>query len=93
MIITKLLLGAALVGTVVSGGIALDAASAPEANAAACYGSVSTWKGKNNSCSSARHWDAIKNSNAKYGAWVGRAQWSQQSACWANVVSYGMTAK
>ena len=91
--ITKFVLGAAIIGTVVSGGIALDVAKAPEAKAAACYGSVSIWKGKNNTCSSARHWDAIKNSNAKYGAWVGKAKWSQQNACWVNVVSYGMTAR
>jgi hypothetical protein len=91
--ITKFVLGAAIIGTVVSGGIALDVARAPEAKAAACYGSVSMWKGKNNTCSSARHWDAIKNSNAKYGAWVGKGKWSQQNACWANVVSYGMTAR
>lgn len=91
--ITKFVLGAAIIGTVVSGGIALDIAKAPEAKAAACYGSVSIWKGKNNTCSSARHWDAIKNSNAKYGAWVGKGKWSQQNACWANVVSYGMTAR
>ncbi|MBF4582901.1 hypothetical protein ITJ54_09500 [Curtobacterium sp. VKM Ac-2865] len=91
--ISKFVLGAAVIGTVVSGGIALDIAKAPEAKAAACYGSVSIWKGKNNTCSSARHWDAIKNSNAKYGAWVGKGKWSQQNACWANVVSYGMTAR
>ncbi|MBF4589332.1 hypothetical protein [Curtobacterium sp. VKM Ac-1395] len=91
--ITKFVLGAAIIGTVVSGGIALDVVRAPEAKAAACYGSVSIWKGKNNTCSSARHWDAIKNSNAKYGAWVGKGKWSQQNACWANVVSYGMTAR
>jgi hypothetical protein len=91
--ITKFVLGAAIIGTVVSGGIALDVARAPEAKAAACYGSVSIWKGKNNTCSSARHWDAIKNSNAKYGAWVGKGKWSRQNACWANVVSYGMTAR
>ncbi|MCY1694167.1 hypothetical protein [Curtobacterium sp. SL109] len=91
--ITKFVLGAAIIGTVISGGIALDVARAPEAKAAACYGSVSIWKGKNNTCSSARHWDAIKNSNAKYGAWVGKGKWSQQNACWANVVSYGMTAR
>jgi hypothetical protein len=91
--ITKFALGAAVIGTVVSGGIALDVAQAPEAKAAACYGSVSIWKGKNNTCSSARHWDAIKNSNAKYGAWVGKGKWSQQNACWANVVSYGMTGR
>ena len=57
------------------------------------YGSVSMWQGKNNSCSSARHWDAIKNSNAKYAGWAARGSWSRQGTCWANVVSYGMTAR
>ena len=91
--ITKLILGAAVVGTLVSGTVALDAATAPRAEAAACYGSVSIWKGKNNTCSSARHWDAIRNSNPRYGAWVGRGKYSTQNVCRANVVSYGMTAK
>ncbi|MDP9736916.1 MULTISPECIES: hypothetical protein [unclassified Curtobacterium] len=89
----KFVLGAAIVGMVISAGIALDAGSAPGAEAASCYGSVSTWKGKNNTCGSARHWDAIRNADARYGPWVGKKKWSQQSACWANVVSYGMTAR
>jgi hypothetical protein len=94
MTITKVLLGAAVIGTIVTGGVAVDAASAPEAKAAACYGSVSTWKGKNVSCAKqARHWDSIKNAPSKYGAWVGKGAWSSQSACWANVTSYGMTVK
>ncbi|PYY33154.1 hypothetical protein [Curtobacterium sp. MCBD17_030] len=91
--ITKLILGAAVVGTVIGGTLTLDVATAPGAEAATCYGSVSIWKGKNNTCSSARHWDAIKNAKSKYGAWVGRGRYSVQNACWANVVSYGMTAR
>jgi hypothetical protein len=91
--ITRLVLGAAVVGTLISGTLALDVATAPGAEAAACYGSVSIWKGKNNTCSSARHWDAIKNAKSKYGAWAGRGRYSAQNACWANVVSYGMTAR
>ncbi|QWS32694.1 hypothetical protein AABM26_05290 [Curtobacterium aetherium] len=91
--IAKVILGAAVVGTIVSGALALDVASAPRAEAAACYGSVSLLKGKNNTCSSARHWNAIRGSSSKYGAWVGRGGWSHQRLCWANVVSYGMTAR
>ena len=91
--ITKSVLVAAVVGTLVSANLAFDVATAPEAEAAACYGSVSIWKGKNNTCSSARHWDAIKNAKSKYGVWVGRGRYSTQNACWANVVSYGMTAR
>lgn len=91
--IAKVILGAAVVGTIVSGALALDVASAPRAEAAACYGSVSLLKGKNNTCSSARHWNAIRGSSSKYGAWAGRGGWSHQRLCWANVVSYGMTAR
>lgn len=91
--IAKVILGAAVVGTIASGALALDVASAPRAEAAACYGSVSLLKGKNNTCSSARHWNAIRGSSSKYGAWVGRGGWSHQRLCWANVVSYGMTAR
>lgn len=92
MSIKNVVLGVAVLGSVVAGGVAVDTATAPEAKAA-CYGSVTIWKGKNNSCSSARHWDAIKNQDPRYGAWVGKGKWSQQAACWANVVSYGMTAR
>lgn len=92
MSVKKLVVGAAVVAVLAGGGIVADVASAPQAQAA-CYGSVSMWQGKNDSCSSARHWDAIKNANAKYGPWVGKGSWSRQGACWANVVSYGMTAR
>jgi hypothetical protein len=36
--LTKLILGAVVVGTVISGGVAVDSAMVPEANAAACWG-------------------------------------------------------
>lgn len=92
MSIKNVLLGAAVLGAVVAGGVAVDTVTAPEAKAA-CYGSVSIWKGKNVSCKgNARHWDAIKNKDPRYGKWVGKGKWSEQTACWANVVSYGMTA-
>ncbi|WIB78134.1 hypothetical protein DEJ28_03260 [Curtobacterium sp. MCPF17_002] len=93
MSIKNVLMCATVLGTVVAGGIALDSATAPDAHAA-CYGSVTLMKGKNNSCSNgARHWNAIKNANPKYGDWVGKGRISQQKLCWANVVSYGMTAR
>jgi hypothetical protein len=88
----NIVLGAAVLGTVLTGGVVVDTATAPDANAA-CYGSVSLWQGKNYSCSTARHWDVVKNSGSRYGNWAGRSQWSLQTACWPNVVSYGMTAK
>lgn len=92
MSVKRFVLGATLIALTAGGGIAVDTASAPPAQAA-CYGSVSMWQGKNNSCSSARHWDAIQNSNAKYAGWAARGSWSRQGTCWANVVSYGMTAR
>lgn len=93
MSIKNVLLGVTVLGTVVAGGVALDSATAPDANAA-CYGSVTLMKGKNNSCSNgARHWNAIKNAPSKYGLWVSRGGTSKQTLCWANVVSYGMTAR
>jgi hypothetical protein len=93
MSITRMLLGAAVIGTIASGGIVLDSVAAPEASAA-CYGSVTQMKGKNVSCpSTARHWNVIKNHGTEYGLWVGKGSWSQQKLCWANVVSVGMTAK
>ncbi|WIE65444.1 hypothetical protein DEI99_002610 [Curtobacterium sp. MCLR17_036] len=91
MSIKNVVLGMAVLGSVVGGGLAVDAATAPEANAA-CYGSVTLTKGKNNSCTSARNWNVIKNKGTKYGNWAGRGAWSYEAACWVNVVSYGMTA-
>lgn len=90
MSIRNLLIGGAVLATVVSGGIVTDIARAPDAEAA-CYGSVSTWKGKNVSCPlEARHFDAIKHSAYQYAPWATRGNFSEQRACWANVVSYGM---
>lgn len=92
MLIKEFAIAAAAIVVLAGGTIAADVATAPDAQAA-CYGSVSLYKGKNNSCSKARHWNAIRNSTSKYGSWVGRGGWSSQSQCWADVVSYGMTAK
>lgn len=93
MSIKNVVLGAVVLGSVVGGGVAVDTATAPEASAA-CYGSATWTKGKNNSCGNgARHWNAIRNAPSKYGKWVGRGAISQQTACWANAVSYGMTAR
>lgn len=91
MTITKLLLGAALVGTVVSGGIALDTASAPEANAAACWGQITQTKGKNyTGCGTAHHFNRINNKTLKYGNNAGANTWSYEPLCYANVTQYGM---
>jgi hypothetical protein len=92
MSIKQFIVGAAVVAVLAGGGVAVDVASAPEAQAA-CYGSVSMWQGKNHSCPKARHWDAIKKSSTRCAPWVGKGSWSRQGACWANVVSYGMTAR
>lgn len=93
MSIKDVVLGAVVLGSVVGGGIAVDTVTAPEASAA-CYGSVTLMKGKNNSCGNgARHWNAIRNAPSKYGDWVGKGRVSSQKLCWANVVSYGMTAR
>lgn len=93
MTIKSEVLGAAVLGMVVVGGLAVDTVTAPEATAA-CYGSVTVLKGKNISCTNgARHWNVIRNAGTKYGLWVGRGGWSKQPLCWANVVSHGMTAR
>lgn len=77
---------------VVTGGLAVaEAASSPAANAA-CYTGLTVMQAKNVSCKpKMRHWNAIKNSTSKYGAWVPPGQISRQSLCWANVVSHGVT--
>ncbi|NRD26939.1 hypothetical protein [Frigoribacterium sp. VKM Ac-2836] len=92
MLIKRFAIAAAVTIVLAGGTIAADVATAPEAQAA-CYGSVTRSMGKNNSCTRARHWNAIRQSNTRYGPWVTRGKWSKQAACWVNVVSYGMTAR
>ncbi|WIA96845.1 MULTISPECIES: hypothetical protein [unclassified Curtobacterium] len=55
---------------------------------------MTTWQAYNE-CSGvpARHWDAIRNAASKYGNWANARQWSKQSACWGNVVSYGYSLR
>lgn len=89
--ITKFVLGAAIIGTVVSGGIALDAAVAPEASAAACWGQITQTKGKNyTGCGSARHFNILRNGTTKTGNKAGANTWSYETACWAGINQYGM---
>jgi hypothetical protein len=89
--ISKFVLGAAIIGTVVSGGIALDVAKAPEAEAAACWGQITQIKGKNyTGCGRAVHFNIIKNSTKKYGNIAGANTWSYEPLCYANVTQYGM---
>ena len=92
MLIKRFAIVAAVAIVLAGGTIAADVATAPEAQAA-CYGSVNQFMGKNNSCSTARHWNAFRTASSKYGPWVSRGRWSKQPVCWANVVSYGMTAR
>jgi hypothetical protein len=84
----------AAAATVVVLRVGADMARAPEASAVECVQSVTTWQAYNK-CAGvpARHWDAIKNSASKYGNWASAGQWSKQSSCWANVVSFGYSLK
>lgn len=90
----KMFIMSALIGVVVSGGLIADGVNGAPAEAATCVNRISTWKAYNE-CSprEARHWDAIKNSKTKYGNWASRGKWSNQSACWLNVVSYGASLR
>ncbi|TDN41631.1 hypothetical protein EDF64_11728 [Curtobacterium flaccumfaciens] len=91
MSIKNVLLGATVLGTVVAGGIALDSATAPDANAASCWRQVTQSKGKNDSgCGRAQHFNRLKSGAMKWGNVVGGNQWSFQTACWANIAQYGM---
>lgn len=93
MSIRKLLAVSAVAAALVTGTV-VDTAEAPHASAVECVQSVTIWQAYNK-CAGvpARHWDAIKNSASKYGNWASAGQWSKQSACWANVVSYGYSLK
>jgi hypothetical protein len=91
MNISKVLLGAAVIGTIVSGGVALDTATAPEAKAAACWGQITLTKGKNyTGCGVAAHFNIINNKTKKFGNNAGANSWSYETLCYANVTQYGM---
>ena len=87
-------LAAGAVAVVLATGAVVDTAQAPEASAVECVQNVSIWQAYNK-CAGvpARHWDAIRNSSAKYGNWATAGSWSVQSGCWPNVVSYGYSLK
>ncbi|MGO4299020.1 hypothetical protein [Leifsonia sp. RAF41] len=93
MTIRKLLAASAVAAAILTG-VGIDTARAPEASAVECVQSVSTWQAYNK-CAGvpARHWDAIRNSASKYGNWASAGQWSKQTSCWANVVSFGYSLK
>jgi hypothetical protein len=89
--ITKLMLGIAVIGTVLSAGVALDTATAPDAKAAACWGQITQTKGKNyTGCGIARHFNRISNKDLKYGNNAGANTWSYEPLCYAHVTQYGM---
>lgn len=91
MSIKNVMLGALVLGTVVSGGVVVDAATATEAKAAACWGQITLTKGKNyTGCGRAAHFNIIKNSTKKFGNTVGANAWSYEALCYANVTQYGM---
>jgi hypothetical protein len=90
MTITKVLLGAAVIGTIVTGGIAVDSASAPEAQAAS-WGQITVFKGKNfTGCGRAAHFNIIGGRSKKFGETVGSNKWSHEYYCYANVTHWGM---
>ncbi len=89
----KIVLGAAVVGTVLAGSVAVDTVAAPESSAAAaCWGQITQSKGKNyTGCGAARHFNAIgKNLSIRWGSRAGANQWSYESACWSDIRKYGM---
>jgi len=84
----------AIAATLVGGGLVAVTVHAEPAGAVPCVNRVTTWQAYNE-CSGvpARHWDAIRNAASKYGNWANARQWSKQSACWGNVVSYGYSLR
>lgn len=86
--ITALAAAAALT---TAGAVAVDVSQAAPAHAA-CYSKLVQSSAKNNSCKpEMRHWNAFKAMKTKYGNWAKPGGISMQTACWANVVSYGVT--
>ncbi|NII40785.1 hypothetical protein E9228_001421 [Curtobacterium flaccumfaciens] len=91
MVITKVMLGLALVGTLMSAGVAVDAVTAPGAEAAACWGQITQSQGKNyTGCGSAQHFNVLRNGQIKLGNVARVNSWSRQKACWVGISKYGM---
>lgn len=91
MSIKNVMLSGVVLALVVSGGVALDAVTAPDARAAACWGQITQTKGKNyGGCGSAKHFNRLKSGTMKWGSVAGTNRWSYESACWANIAQYGM---
>ncbi|MBN9630465.1 hypothetical protein [Leifsonia sp. TF02-11] len=93
MSIRKLLAGSTAAAALMIG-VVVDTSEAPEVAAVECVQNVTKWQAYNK-CAGvpARHWDAIRNSTPRYGNWATAGNWSVQSACWPDVVSYGYSLK
>lgn len=92
-LIHRLATMAAAVSIVSGGAIAVDAAQAPEAQAA-CYSRLSEFGAQNNSCKpKMRHWVVTRPQATHYGPTVGPGHYSGQSYCYANVASRGVTIR
>ncbi|WIB27059.1 hypothetical protein [Curtobacterium sp. MCSS17_015] len=91
MMVSKLILGVASVGTVLSAGVAVDAATAPGAEARACWGQITQSQGKNyTGCGVAQHFNRLSNGLVKLGNRAGANSWSRESFSWAGIAQYGM---
>lgn len=90
MLVQKVILGALVLGSIVTGGVALDIASAPDANAA-CWGQITQTKGKNyTGCGTAQHFNRLSNGKMFYGNRAGANAWSTEAMCYTNIAQYGM---
>lgn len=84
---------AAAVAIVSGGAIAVDAAQAPEAQAA-CYSGLTETKAKNVSCKpKMRHWVVSRQSGTHYGKTVSPGGTSRQAYCYVDVASRGVTIR
>lgn len=93
-IIQKITRSAVALSIASVGFVGVAAASAVPAQAASCSTSVpAMWSVKNNTCSSARHFNIINNKTYKYAPWVGKARTSMQPVCWAGATHKGVQVR
>jgi hypothetical protein len=89
--LTKLMVGVAITGSILGFGVAIDTATAAEAEATACWGQITQTKGKNyTGCGMAHHFNRINNKDLKYGNNAKANTWSFEPVCYAHVTQYGM---
>lgn len=87
------LVAAVALSTGALSGIGSVVTAAPASAASCTVTNLGWWSVKNSTCSSARHFNDMKNGTRTYASWVGKGKTSSQVSCWSTAVGYGFGFK